>query len=734
MGPERVTHEAPVLTAEQAALAPTLADARNAYIEAKQASRSWFRRLFRGAQRDAAVNRTRDAYEIAKARMIQIEARRAADATANETTNDADYRLQLAAQVAENIIREERLLTQREIQENRSNIFSRMKGILGDHPSWRFAIGWGLNAAIWVTAATGMFPLTWALVGTRGALGAMGTEAALEGLQNGYSGTFGARENLTPAQVGALNIDQVNQRIASFSEFRIKNRMQGEGETERLLRERRQELLGQSVNNEFTAEGLTNWQRHRAEATAQDATRAAEETARATAETNRANWETERNTREAERAAAETARDAAQTERDAREAERTDAEMRRDLARTAIGIADGILSEDRARGGLIDVAANVAVVEAACQTIVNADREIARLNSITPPPPNIALLIRAQEGLIAREKRDNIRPNVIGRGRAQGINANRVLDAYRERNVARTEETDQETRRAAAETERNNQEAERAARDAERAAAETARDAAEARRAAWEAERDARETARAAAEAARDASATLTEDQAVRIYNILVGGAAQGAVNARATSLVRDLNEPLNQLQETSLNWNRNSSRNRWIAAIAISGLVTWMTTPDVNMYDWTFNGAGPNPDLRFVPGNTDVSSLWGRGEGLYWDYLNQNGAGIADEAAFRNLVNSDPATHLRKIADYVNWVKINNPDALVPTNPDWVKHMPIREPGDLNRFFGTWAGPHQWDPGRSLIEAVQNIPTTVSNAVQNIPNMMPKIPNLRLI
>lgn len=532
-----------------------------------------------------AINTANDAVNKELNDYTQIEARIRADARRGpggaELTTD-EYREALAEEVAVVRIQAESRVTAREVELARAsetgwrNLVRRAMR----NGAARAAVGWGLNAGIGVAVASGNVPVAAILMGARVGFGAYGTEAMARGITD----RIGDRTRVNNEQVfgrggaGGMNMEEVNRRLAAFAEMRIRDKSENLTDTEQLLMQRKQLLIRNEVMARLTAANVENWRNHRSEF-------AVRQTEFNNAETARAAAEAEVNTQEAARAAAETARDGRRDEatkqegiRDAAEAARIHAESVRDTANNILTMSanpnkaeTGFIKQFDIGGRAVDVAATID----AARRHVEADEEITRLEGLrglTPPPADLDVLIAAQRNIrdLAHDELFNSTWNVEtvvnaygGRKRALADIANKPL----ERDAA-------ERARADADNEANNQEAARAAAEAAKTAA--VREVAN------------QQTLKTAAETAMNNANNLTEDQAIMIYNMLVGGGARAAVAATPTAGDRPAiadtaaaNSILGQEAATrnatrAIDRERNFKKGRWLAALAVSGLVTF--------------------------------------------------------------------------------------------------------------------------------------------------------------
>lgn len=718
MDPERTTHENPILTPgtpELDAVQNQLDAARTAYLAEKNNSRGNVRSFRRWAwarirnreNPDQRMQNTRQAYEATRNRVIQIQARINTDAAITETHTDADYRQRLAQEVAEQVIAEMRNVQQSEIANRHETWYSRASDLLRRHPLARTAIGLGLNVAIGASAATGMLPLTWALIGARVGFGAIGMEGAISGVGNALAGRRGDRAELTQAQVGAMNMADVRRRIAAFSESRTLDRTQAESPTETRLMERYRDLIRDQVRAEMDAAGpggtgIENWKRLRAEATAQEAARAAAETARDAAET-------ERVAKEAERVAAETARDAAAAEALTKEAEMQATETARDQAEADIKQCEKVFADPTVEP-VLSVVKDIGDLDAikdACRDYVNAERRINELNAMTPPLTAAQVTERGNEELKKTTAQGVLTPLVTDVARA--------TIAYKGLMEATDKKTTKEAEMQAAEEARNEAMAEADTKEDERVAAEAARDAAEATRVAKEAER-------AAAEVAKDRANNISQDQAIMIHDILLGGVGRtgadsipGRPDIAAIPIgILAQTETVNQELDARMREQRRNKLLKWGAAFAASGFLTALTLPELQTVNFT------TPDNFYgdpnVLGNPDVSSLWGQAEAAWMSSHGLNPNDAADIEKFRNILQGpNKEGILRGLVSYTNFVRENAPIGAI--NGDLVNHnVNIVAPGNLPAFFNNATG--------NLDQFIRNFPVNVPNG--NILNIRP--------
>lgn len=554
----------------------SLQDARDNYLAAKGTNRSglrssWLGRRFNGPLPD--VDAARQAYETQRNQFIQIEARRiiesggAPGAPVTEATIDPDFRQRLAEQVGQLMVKEMQNLTVQEVTSNQRSWKHRLWGLWSRMPMLRGAIGLGLNAAMVAGAATGNVPLLSVAMGLKVAVGTVGFEGTFEGIQKGLQKINGDLRTLNNAQVLGMPVSEVDRRLAAFQESRILNRRDNLDPTEQLLWDRKRELLTEQIRGEFTTANVVNWKRTRQEASNQEPLIHASEGHRDAAAAESVN-------QESIRAAAELAKTAAVDEMNRQRALKDTAEAARSAAEADIIATGSVLMESTdpagpAHGAYVKNGVAVADVENLAKDYIDAEREIARLRAVTPPHLTQISLNEA--------KRDNAYTAL------EPLTWNReiILAAYVEREQAsldipaRTaEKNSAEAARVAAEIEANNQDAILTAAVNEKAIKD--RDAAY------------NEGQIGITRTEMENQNNITQDQAIIIYDILMGGAGRTGVAGRADIAARAsgllAGDNLNIAGETRMATERSRRKKRWMAALFASGVVN-LAIPAINNY-----------------------------------------------------------------------------------------------------------------------------------------------------
>lgn len=623
MNPEqtRTSHEAATLeAARNELLTPTgdggrVFNARNVLAQTKASAREGKSRWF-GFRGDKGKNDAAEAAKIAHDKQtndfIQIEARRLADQLrpiGGGELNTDQYRDVLAEQVAQLAIQEQMNLTVKEIELAeasdkgwRGKIRTIMRNAVV-----RTVVGWGLNAGIGVAVAHGNVPLAAALVGARVGFGAMGTEGMMRGITNGTGDRAKlSREHVfgSGATPGMNDMAEINRRLDAFAEMRIRDRRSNVTGTENLLLQRKGELMALAVRSKLTAENVTNWREYRGETTLKQAELATKTTEKTAAEAVVA----QENQNIATATADMTDRERRVSEEEAKH-ERATTEL--EAARNAKIAADAVLAEStdptRAVGGFIKLGADRARVEAAARTHVAADKEIARLRALNPPPANLNTLVNAQT--VLREPAHTELYNLTW-------NIEAIVDAWKDLKDADTKIASLPVEIANADTESANQAQEVNNARQRKLAVEAAKIAAEARVTAI-----AGEISRLQLEITE--ANNLSEDQAILVYNILVGGGARAAVGTSGTtgyrpdiSAVASANSILGQESAstkatTAMDRERSLKRRRWLGALLVSGIVTAATTPGSTEYfnlPWATDVQAAEPIQQAAQTATEVA------------------------------------------------------------------------------------------------------------------------------
>lgn len=226
------------------------------YIKVRKKARSFWGNLRedfnvgfdhgRGRRKDTLGKRVavaRESYEEARNRYVELKAQKfvAEQVAEHQITGDTAKKELLAGcaasllwQEANGYIGEDKKkedgFLQRELRFNEKSWkykgWSRYYRFL---PLARFGAGWGLNIAIGVSIASGMLPLTGALVAARIALGTVGTEGALDKLQTFTLG-FKRRSlkkkasRLADAKVSTQeDSDKISEQVKNFAPEVVRN-------------------------------------------------------------------------------------------------------------------------------------------------------------------------------------------------------------------------------------------------------------------------------------------------------------------------------------------------------------------------------------------------------------------------------------------------------------------------------------------------------------------------------
>lgn len=600
MNPEqtRTTHDEATLTGARNEILDIatnntgrLVDTRNAYIKVKgeaRDGRGWRRGFLRdNPQANQAMEPARVAYEKQRNDFIQIEARRLVEEQQNAAGADLphdQYRIALSEQVSQLVAKEMSDLTTNEItnMSSKDTRFSRIWRGLANNGSFRAVVRAGLGFGGVAALASGNIPLGVGMLAVRTGLSVAGAEGTVHALQNAGSRFFGDRQELSDARVSTMTVadkEDIQKRLASFAESRIRDRNQTSTQGEQRLLERYRELIRDQVLGELNAAGgtgLENWRAHRANEIAQTGIITTAEAARATAEAAVG-------TQEAARAAAEIAMNGRRAEATNQENIRDKADADKVNADNVKAAADRILSlstdATKAAGGFIKQGENVARVQDVAKIHADADQEIARLRGLPPPPPaGVDTLVSDQEMI-----RDAAHSELYN----STWNVEKVVGAYKDRQQAEQDIINKPLERAAAEIARAAADLDANNQNAIRATAQTAKAAAEAAVATQQGLKDAAETARVNAN-------NLSEDQAIMLYDILVGGGGgRAAVAGGRRGLPAVPNgllstETSNVSKEQSLLAENRARRRRWIGALLVGAA---LTVVDPGVQDAAGNG-----------------------------------------------------------------------------------------------------------------------------------------------
>jgi hypothetical protein len=124
---------------------------------------------------------------------------------------------------------------------------------INSNPLLRMAIGAGLNAGAVATTASGAFPLAALFIGAKFAMSAAGTERALSGVGEMYTGAFGDRATRLQDQIGQMDEEELLRRRGSFAEYRIIKQQQKESQTEIKMRRENNARIKALVEQEVAA-------------------------------------------------------------------------------------------------------------------------------------------------------------------------------------------------------------------------------------------------------------------------------------------------------------------------------------------------------------------------------------------------------------------------------------------------------------------------------------------------
>jgi hypothetical protein len=398
-----------------------LADARNAYAQAKCQARSLFRnnplvnfvnrsrgqldanqrlevaRLnyeggvdTNGITTDPATNNRRPAGARVGGllpRYIELEARRRVD---NVTTNteatplrDDIYRQEVACQAAQIAIQEHRDLVRAQVEGTHGLRFN---------PLLESAIGWGLNAGIGVSALTGALPLTGALIAARVALGTRANERLFRGVEDFVSGRVGARRDRDVHEIfgagprAGMTMAEVDQAIADHADYMVRRGNNAENNTYRNLLLRKQQLTTEQIQRALEAQVdahgqpiVRNWKRNMGLAALEEQNVSDAQAEMARHNINLQGEQQNLNDTQAEMAQAEMRRQAADRARTAARTERDEAVRLRDLAQDAMDEAD------RLRGQATTERTTAEAARDAAQARIDAADEVLDANPAHDP-------------------------------------------------------------------------------------------------------------------------------------------------------------------------------------------------------------------------------------------------------------------------------------------------------------------------------------------------------------
>lgn len=727
MDPERSSHDNIVLTAqrdtlENAAGAGNLATSRETYINAKNQARGFWRNAResigvmltrRGTTPTQRMETARTAYENDRNRFIQLQARIDTDASTNEADSSEIFRQRLAENVATQVINEMSNLQTQEIANKRETILDRARGLLQRNPMARMAIGLGLNLTIGASAITGAFPLTMALIGARGVFGAIGMEGAMHAVQNRASRGRGARSEQTAAQVGAMNIDEVRRRIASFSESRILERRQGESDTEGRLMGRYKELIRAQVkaklDNVSTAGvapvEVENWKRLRAEARNRigDQENIRDEAINNSIDQNQIifNANAEINRRNVFINTAEGHIGSLENDKQNATDEALNQETIQANAVTQINASNDVLTENTAANpiGILGAGVAMAAVEASCQRIISFD-------NIINSAPGIHTATQKTNAQVAKDNEIAVTLNPMLYIGHTPADVARAIDAVRDKTNAEATRLSAVNAIAHLQITAQNadQEITRLNNDITFAQNIITAQRAVVGAASGEAQRHDHEALDAdrAITTLRTNANNLTEDQAIMVYDILLGtpaGAPAGRIAPVPTGTGQLASETSNQEKQASMRYERRARGIRGGLAVALSTALTLFTLPETQVINFQ------NPDNYYgnpnVLGNPNVSSLWGQAEAEFMRSQGLNPDLATDVDQYRLILQGpNKASIYEKLVNYTKFVKAN---ALGGLNGDFMDHG-VQYLGPAGKtFFGSNAATGGWIPELKL-------------------------------
>ncbi|MDO8570503.1 MAG: hypothetical protein Q7R97_02860 [Candidatus Daviesbacteria bacterium] len=714
MNPERSSHDNIVLTAQRDTLENAggvgqLATSRDVYIHAKNQARGFWRNAResfgvmltrRGTTPTQRMETARVAYENDRNRFIQLQARVDTDASTNEADSSEIFRQRLAENVATQVISEMRKLQTDEIANKRETILDRARGLLQRNPMARMAIGLGLNLAIGASAVTGALPLTMALIGARVGFGAIGMEGAMHGIQNLASKGRGARSEQSATQVGAMNIDEVRRRIASFSESRILERRQGESDTEGRLMNRYAELIRVQVKAKLDnvspagapPVAVENWKRVQAEARNRigDQDNIRNEAINNSLEQNQnifnANTETRR------RNALINTAEGRINNLDIDKQNAIDGIPNQETIRlNALNQINGsnLVLDERTAGnpiGILRAGIALPALESSCRLILGFDGIINDATGIYTATQKATAQIQKDAEIV------NTLEDMLYIGHTPA-DITRAIDAFRDKTTA-------ETARLNAVTEITR--LQNVAHDADQEITRLNNDITNAQTiitnqrtiintATGEAQRYDHEAYLADQEMTRlrTEANNLTEDQAIMVYDILLGtpaGAPAGRTAPVPAGTGQLASETSNQEKQASMRYERRARGIRGGLAVALSTALTLFTLPETEVINYQ------TPDNYYgdpnILGNPNVSSLWGQAEAAYMSSHGLDPNIAADVDKFRLILQGpDKESILRGLTNYTNWVRVNSPVGVI--NGDFINHgVNILRPGNLKAFF----------------------------------------------